>query len=58
MDPRRLLGLALFGPLAFGTGWDLFHKWRHPIALLLAPLFLILLFCFLRFVFYRPAQQA
>jgi hypothetical protein len=57
MDPRRVLALALFGVLTFATGWDLCHKWRHPIALLLAPLFLMMFFCFVRSAFFWPAQQ-
>jgi hypothetical protein len=57
MDPRSLLGLALFGFLTFVTGWDLYHKWRRPVAILLVPLFLMLLVCLLRCVFFRPAPK-
>jgi hypothetical protein len=57
MDPRRLLGLALFGFLTFAIGWDLFHEWNRPIARPLAPLFLLLLSCFLRFAFFRPVPR-
>ncbi len=57
MDPRRLLGLALFGFLTFTTGWDLHHDWRRPVAIFLVPLFLMLLVCLVRFVFISPAPK-
>jgi hypothetical protein len=55
MDPRRLLGLALFGFFTFATGRDLYHDWRRPVAIFLGPLFPMLLVCLLRFVFISPA---
>jgi hypothetical protein len=60
MNPRRLLGLVLFGSLAFLIGRDLWEKWRSLEAIFLVPLFLMLVFCFLRFVFVQvtPSRPA